>query len=366
MVWKLAPLAAVAARAAAVAVICGFGQVAPVAAEPMQSPSGGEVLAFGDMKVSRWIVEAVVSAARATTVDPAYLMALADKESSLVPGSRARTSSAEGLFQFLEATWLEVVCRHGAKHGYAEAADAIQEVQGRPSVVDETMRQWILGLRRDSHLSALMAGEMVRTHRETLAGKVAREPSPSELYLAHFLGAMGASRLLELVDGKSDHSAPEAFPAAAKANPAIFFKTVTSVERITVNHLKVDVGRPAPVTAAMAGTAAPVTPPKRPALNSPAPAPALKTASATLRAVPSSRPSPIIQVSAPVGARKMPVIASRERARSVVQPAASVTERVVSRLAPRTVAELKIAFASMIDRRVARYANVMATLGPAD
>src|SRR5829696_3563917 len=203
MGWKLAPLAAVAARAVAVAVICGFGQVAPVAAEPMQSPSGGEVLAFGDMKVSRWIVEAVVSAARATTVDPAYLMALADKESSLVPGSRARTSPAEGLFQFLEATWLEVVCRHGAKHGYAEAADAISEVGGRVAVADETMRHWILGLRRDPLFSALMAGEMIRTHRESLAGKISREPSFSELYLAHFLGATGANRLFDLVADRS-------------------------------------------------------------------------------------------------------------------------------------------------------------------
>lgn len=352
MVWKLAPLRAVAARALALAFICGFGQVAPASAEGVQVPAADEVLAFGNMRVPRWIVEAVVTAARDTKVDPAYLMALADKESSLIPGSKARTSSAEGLFQFLEATWLEVVCRYGAKHGYAEAADAIQELRGRAIVLNETMRDWILGLRRDPHFSALMAGEMIRSHRESLAGKVAREPSSSELYLAHFLGATGANRLLELVDAKS---AAEAFPAAAKANPDIFFKTVTSVERITVT-------KPAP--GPVAKGAKPGNP-KAPTVSKSASGPALKTAA---QSVASALPKPVgAQASGPLSAKATPVMASKSLGgRSVAQPEVSVMERVVSRIAPRTVAELKVAFASMIDRRVARYANVMATLGPSD
>ena len=59
--------------------------------------------------------------ARVTGVDPAYLMALADKESSLLPDNKARTSSAEGLFQFIESTWLEGLRRYGPKHGWFKA-----------------------------------------------------------------------------------------------------------------------------------------------------------------------------------------------------------------------------------------------------
>jgi len=57
-----------------------------------------EVLVFEQMRVPRWLAETVVQAAQVTNVDLAYLIALADKESSLLPNNKARTSSAEGLF----------------------------------------------------------------------------------------------------------------------------------------------------------------------------------------------------------------------------------------------------------------------------
>src|SRR4051812_23400173 len=151
------------------------------------------------MRVPRWLAETVVRAAEATGVDPAYLMALADKESSLLPDNKARTSSAEGLFQFVEGTWLEVLRRYGPKRSYAAEAEAIQIVKGKPVVADARQRGTILSLRRDPFLSALMAGEMINTHRETLAGKVARDPSFAELYMAHFLGVNGASRFVGLL-----------------------------------------------------------------------------------------------------------------------------------------------------------------------
>src|SRR5215217_7740956 len=175
------------------------------------------------MKVPRWLAEMVVRAAQVTGVDPAYLMALADKESSLLPDNKAWTSSAEGLFQFVEGTWLEVLRRYGSKHGYAAEAEAIQIIQGRPVVSDSKQREAILSLRSDPYVSTLMAGEMINTHREILAGEVARDPSFSELYMAHFLGVNGARRLLDLLSDQPHRSAPEAFPQAARANRSLFF-----------------------------------------------------------------------------------------------------------------------------------------------
>jgi hypothetical protein len=157
-----------------------------------------EIVDFGATKAPRALVEAVVKAAQVTGVDPSYVMALADKESTLVPGRKAGSSSAEGLFQFLEATWVEVLRRFGSKHGFTAAADAICVIRGRMTVADEKNRKWILALRRDPYLSALMAGEMVNTFRQILAGKVARDPSFTELYMAHLLGVRGATRLVQL------------------------------------------------------------------------------------------------------------------------------------------------------------------------
>src|SRR4051812_10167057 len=163
-------------RAALVAA-CFLLQISSSFAQTLPSETSGnpnEVLIFEQMRVPRWLAETVVRAAQVTGVDPAYMMALADKESSLLPDNKARTSSAEGLFQFVEGTWLEVLRRYGPKHGYAAEANAIQIVEGRPAVSDSEERERILRLRRDPYLSALMAGEMIATHREILAGKVAR------------------------------------------------------------------------------------------------------------------------------------------------------------------------------------------------
>jgi hypothetical protein len=189
-----------------------------------------EVLVFEQMRVPRWLAETVVRAAQVTGVDPAYLMALADKESSLLPDNKARTSSAKGLFQFIDSTWLEVLRRYGPKHGYGAEAEAIQIVQGRPVVLDENDRERILNLRSIPYLSALMAGEMITTHREILAGKVVRDPSFAELYMAHFLGVNGASRFVALLSDTPDKSAPEAFPSAAKANRTLFYAKADKTE----------------------------------------------------------------------------------------------------------------------------------------
>src|SRR4051794_16741470 len=180
-----------ALRAAAVVATCTLLQLSSGHAQtaaPEVAPDPTEILVFEQMRVPRWLAETVVRAAQVTGVDPAYLMALADKESSLLPDNKARTSSAEGLFQFIEGTWFEVLRRYGPKYGYTSEAEAIQIIRGRPVVSDSTDRERILRLRRIPYLSALMAGEMITTHRQILANKGARDPPFAELYIAHFLG----------------------------------------------------------------------------------------------------------------------------------------------------------------------------------
>jgi len=229
LISKRSARSAVATTAALCLVLTGVsGHAQTPPSETDGNPN--EVLVFEQMRVPRWLAETVVRAAQVTGVDPAYLMALADKESSLLPDNKARTSSAEGLFQFIESTWLEVLRRYGPKHGYTAEAGAIRLVRGRPVVSDDKDREQILRLRRDPYLSALMAGEMINTHRETLAGKVARDPSFSELYIAHFLGVNGASRFVALLSDKPDKSAPEAFPSAAKANRTLFYAKADKAE----------------------------------------------------------------------------------------------------------------------------------------
>jgi hypothetical protein len=182
-----------------------------------------ELLSFDGIRVPRWIVDTILAAAEVTDVDPAYLMALADKESSFIPANKARSSSAEGLFQFIDSTWLQMMRDFGPKYGLTDEAAAVEITNGQYAVADAGMREHILGMRRDSYIAALMAAEMMKRDRERIEQRIGRPISRSEYYLAHFFGAHSASRFMSLLDDKPKQSAPRVFPAAARANRALFF-----------------------------------------------------------------------------------------------------------------------------------------------
>ncbi|MCB8820132.1 transglycosylase SLT domain-containing protein [Microvirga rosea] len=180
-----------------------------------------EMIPFSGRSAPRWLVHSILKAARVTGVDPVYMMTLADVESSLSPEAKAPTSSAEGLFQFIDRTWLETVYAHAADYGFAAAAKAIRIVDGEP-VVDEKDKGWILSLRCDPYFSGLMAGELIKDVEQALQAQGERELAEAELYLAHFLGASSAVRFLETLDKDPNTKAAKLFPAAAKANAGLF------------------------------------------------------------------------------------------------------------------------------------------------
>ena len=167
-------------------------------------------------------VAAVLKHASARTgVDFGYLYNVAVRESSLDANARARTSSATGLFQFIDQTWLAAVKKYGRAHGMAnEAAQIERSASGVLSVADKAERQRILDLRFDAEKSAALAGELANENRAYLEQKLGRAVSNAEIYAAHFLGANGAAKLLS---GSADANAAELLPAAARANRNVFF-----------------------------------------------------------------------------------------------------------------------------------------------
>ncbi|WP_158266662.1 transglycosylase SLT domain-containing protein [Alsobacter soli] len=191
------------------------------AAAPIEAPE--EKLQFGKLNVPRKMVMTMLRAAEQAEVDPVYLMALADKESSFRPEVRASSSSAEGLFQFIESTWLEVVHDYGARHGLAFEASSIDTTGDKPTVKDPELRERILDLRRDPYIAAVMASELMKRDRAQVAFRIGRDLKPAELYLTHFLGPQDAATLLELQRNKPGLAAAREFPAAARANKTIFY-----------------------------------------------------------------------------------------------------------------------------------------------
>jgi hypothetical protein len=167
---------------------------------------------------------AIERASQATGVDSGFLMRTARRESGFNPEARAQTSSAGGLFQFVEQTWLGALKRHGAKHGYSAFSDLIKTAgDGRFSVGGDVHKA-VMALRMDPKAASLMAGELASDNAAYLRGRVGREPSSGELYVAHFLGPKGSADLIEARQSRPGMSAAALFPDAAAANPSIFYR----------------------------------------------------------------------------------------------------------------------------------------------
>lgn len=184
------------------------------------------------------VTAAISRAATRTGVDFQYLVAQAKIESGLNPQAQARTSSARGLYQFVDSTWLNTVDKHGAKHGLAWAGDAV--TGGR--IADPSLRAEIMALRDNPDASALMAAELALDNRDGLRASLGREPDNSELYLAHFLGLGGAQQFLSALTANPMVLAEQVNPAAARANRAIFYdggraRTVAEVMDVVRNKI---------------------------------------------------------------------------------------------------------------------------------
>ena len=162
------------------------------------------------------ILSSVRTAAQRTGVDFSYLVAKAAAESSFDPHAQATTSSARGLYQFLNKTWIDMIKEHGAAYGLGNLADALDSG-------DPRARTQALALRDNPNLSAAMAAEYTRDNQETLESALGRKVGSTELYLAHFLGAQGATKFLSTMDKNPAARADTLFPEAAQANRSIFY-----------------------------------------------------------------------------------------------------------------------------------------------
>jgi hypothetical protein len=168
---------------------------------------------------------AIRQAAARSGVDFSYLYNQARVESGLNPNARAGSSSATGLFQFLDQTWLATVDKHGAANGLGDAASQIQRgANGRYFVADPVARRQIMDLRRNPEASSAMAAAFARDNQAHLEGRLGRPVQSVDLYMAHFLGAGGATRFLRAHDANPNASAAASFPREARANRNIFFE----------------------------------------------------------------------------------------------------------------------------------------------
>jgi len=170
------------------------------------------------------VVSAIREGSGASGADFDYLLKTAGRESALDPKAKADSSSASGLFQFIEQTWFRMVKNYGSSVGLALHAQAILEDRpGHFDVADRNQRALILNLRHDPKLASTLAGFLTRENASELSASLGRKVTMEELYIAHVLGASGAADLIKLSASDPDRPASPLFADAARANPSLFF-----------------------------------------------------------------------------------------------------------------------------------------------
>ncbi len=173
---------------------------------------------------ARGIAGAIKQAATTIGTSFEYLLTTAKMESDFNPKAGASTSSAHGLYQFIDQTWLGTVKEAGAQLGYGQYADAItKSSSGSYSVSDPTARAAIMKLRDDPTASSAMAAVFTQSNSFKLTGMIGRRPTDSELYMAHFMGVGGAAKLITNAEDNPQASGAQLFPNAAAANRSIFY-----------------------------------------------------------------------------------------------------------------------------------------------
>lgn len=142
------------------------------------------------------------------TISDETLSRIIHIESAGNPRAKARTSSATGLGQFLNATWLACVRRH------------------RPEWMEGRSQAQVLALRLDPRCSIEMLARFTEDNAAALPGE---EDGDGDLYLAHFAGVGVAKKLIR---------APGHLPASAYFSPAAIAANRSILEGKSVEQVR--------------------------------------------------------------------------------------------------------------------------------
>ena len=134
-------------------------------------------------------------------IDRRTAYAIAYAESSYTSNKRVGTSSAAGLYQMTDGNWQYLTGKYANKHPEITSWD-----------------------RDNPRHNALMMGYSIKENMDVLRKRLGRDPTPGEIYGAHFLGATGFPRMVGYARNNPNGYAYEgASEAAVKANRAVFF-----------------------------------------------------------------------------------------------------------------------------------------------
>lgn len=130
---------------------------------------------------------------------------------SIVDDSGKPTSSAEGVGQFTEGTWLRVMRDKSITTRMGIDVSQMSDAQ-------------LLKMRKDPDVSVMAMAALGEQNKSILERTLGRSVSDPEIYMAHFLGSGGATSLLTALQNKPGASAADLLPKAAAANKPVFYR----------------------------------------------------------------------------------------------------------------------------------------------
>jgi hypothetical protein len=175
---------------------------------PAGSPiAAGAVRRLEEMAQGRGVLGAIQRATEVVGADYNHMLVTAYRESGFRAGIGAGTSSATGLYQFIDSTWYTIVNQNRQ----------LLESQGI-DVPDS--RGGIMALRTNAYANALMGAVFSRDNERYLERQIGGgyQADAGDMYLAHFLGPAGAARLIRAAQQNPDASIQSMFPDAVASN----------------------------------------------------------------------------------------------------------------------------------------------------
>jgi hypothetical protein len=150
----------------------------------------------------------------------AVVKRIIDVESNGNPNAKNRRSSATGLGQFLNETWLEMIRAH------------------RPDLSYGRNQNEILELRRDPKLAREVTTRFAERNSAMLRQR-GLPVTPGTVYLAHFAGAAGAVAILSAPENANAASTMASADPTGRTKPEKIIKANPFLERFTVADLKI-------------------------------------------------------------------------------------------------------------------------------
>jgi hypothetical protein len=140
-------------------------------------------------------------------------------ESSGDPNAKNKRSSATGLGQFLDETWLDMIRAY------------------RPDLAKGRSQAEILELRRDAEVAREITGRFTQRNAEMMM-KRGLPVTPGTLYLAHFAGGAGAVAILSAMENADAALVMATADATGRTKREKIIKANPFLERFTIADLR--------------------------------------------------------------------------------------------------------------------------------